>query len=490
MDCSKMNTMPGQTRVFPLMIVNAPPKAGVITVTTPFDGAFIAEVETGDQRHVEKALQTACALFKNRAQWLPLHERIGILERAARIMLKEHNALSLEATREGGKPLIDSQIEVTRAIDGLHLCIEALKSEPGHVIPMGTSEASTHRTAFTLKQPIGVVVAVSAFNHPLNLIVHQVATAVAAGCPVIVKPAEDTPLSCLRFVDILHRAGLPEGWCQSLVVQNIAIATQLVTDQRVGFFSFTGSAKVGWMLRSKLAPGVRCALEHGGAAPVIVADDADDDLALRAILRGGYYHAGQVCVSVQRVFVPQAKAYMFAKELANRASRLRVGDPTKIDTEVGPLIRHSEVLRVHEWVDEAVAAGASCLAGGQPLSASCYPCTVLLDPPHSAKVSCLEIFGPIICIYGYDRIDAAITEANSLPVAFQSAVFTKSIDTALQFYKQFDASVVMVNDHTAFRIDSMPFAGLRQSGLGVGGIPHTIADMQIEKMLVINSPEL
>jgi len=435
-------------------------------------------------------LRTAHALFRNRDAWMPVHERIGILERAAGQMAEDHASLTLLAAREGGKPLRDSQVEVTRAIDGIRLCIETLRSDAGNVVPMGTTSASGERLAFTQKEPIGVVVAVSAFNHPLNLIVHQVAAAVAAGCPVIVKPAEDTPLSCLRFVQILHAAGLPSAWCQDVVPIDIPTAEQLVTDDRVAFFSFIGSARVGWMLRSKLAPGTRCALEHGGAAPVFLTDDFDRELACTAILKGGFYHAGQVCVSVQRVYAPRQIAHEFAEELAERAAGLTVGDPTSADTEVGPLIRLAEVVRIHDWVLEAVDGGAERLSGGEPLGTSCYPCTVLFDPPADAKVSSAEIFGPVVCVYPYDDLDDAIMAANSLPFAFQAAVFSRDIDVALRVYRRIDASAVMVNDHTAFRVDGMPFAGLRQSGLGVGGIPYTIADMQIEKMLVLKSPEL
>jgi acyl-CoA reductase-like NAD-dependent aldehyde dehydrogenase len=244
------------------------------------------------------------------------------------------------------------------------------------------------------------------------------------------------------------------------------------------------------MLRSKLAPGTRCALEHGGAAPLILAEDADLKLALPTILKGGFYHAGQVCVSVQRVFAPRSMAADFAQQLADLASKLVIGDPTDEDTEVGPLISHAETARVHEWVEAAVTGGAQRVCGGEPISASLYPATVLLDPPDDAEVSRKEIFGPVVCVYSYDDIDSAIERANSLPFSFQAAVFTRNLDTAMRAFKRLDASAVMVNDHTAFRVDGMPFAGLRESGLGVGGIPHTINDMQIEKMLVIKSGEL
>jgi acyl-CoA reductase-like NAD-dependent aldehyde dehydrogenase len=211
---------------------------------------------------------------------------------------------------------------------------------------------------------------------------------------------------------------------------------------------------------------------------------------LAATLKGGFYHAGQVCVSVQRLFAPAANATEFATELADRANQLIVGPPEDKKTEVGPLIRKAEVDRVSHWVDEAVAAGAELLCGGKKISDTCYAPTVLLNPPADARVSTLEIFGPVVCIYGYDDINDAIEQANSLPVAFQAAVFTDDVDTANRMFKQLDATAVMINDHTAFRDDVMPFAGLRESGLGIGGIPYTMEDMQIDKMMVTKSPEL
>jgi acyl-CoA reductase-like NAD-dependent aldehyde dehydrogenase len=392
--------------------------------------------------------------------------------------------LALEAAREGGKPLVDSRVEVARAIDGMANCAEILRSEAGHVIPMNINAASAGRVAFTQREPIGVVVALSAFNHPVNLVVHQVAPALAAGCPVIVKPARDTPLSCMRVVAILHEAGLPAAWCQSLVPESTELATRLATDARVAFLSFIGSARVGWMLRSKLAPGARCALEHGGVAPAIVAADADLDVAIPKLLKGGFYHAGQVCVSVQRIYVQRAIAEKVAQRLVEGARKLKVGDPTSPDTEVGPLIRHAELERIDDWIKEAVQGGAKLLCGGKAISDSCYEPTVLFEPSDDARISREEVFGPVVCVYPFDELDHAIARANALPVSFQSAIFTTSYATAMRAYARLDASAVMVNDHTAFRVDWMPFAGLRESGHGVGGIPYTFREMQIDKMFV------
>jgi acyl-CoA reductase-like NAD-dependent aldehyde dehydrogenase len=474
---------------FPLLIPGARPGA-TLDVVAPFDRSPIAVVEIADAAAAEVALATAHSLFRDRQRWLPAEKRIEVLRRAAELVAARREELALGAAQEGGKPLTDSLVEVDRAVDGLRCCIEALRTGHGREIPMRLNPASANRLAMTTLEPIGPVLAYSAFNHPLNLIVHQVGPAIAAGCPVLIKPAQSTPLSCLRLVQILREAGLPGSWCQPLVLADHALSEQLVADRRVAFFSFIGSASVGWGLRSKLAPGARCALEHGGVAPVIVAADADLDDAVPLLTKGGFYHAGQVCVSVQRVFADRRLATQLADRLAAAADKLKVGDPTLPHTEVGPLIRPSEVARVDEWVSEAVVAGGKKLCGGRPLSETTYDPTVLFDPPDHVRVSTHEVFGPVVCMYPYDNMDDAIRRANALPFAFQAAIFTKDVDTALAAARSLDASAVMINDHTAFRVDWMPFAGLRESGLGVGGIPYTMHDMQTEKLIVFRSPGL
>jgi acyl-CoA reductase-like NAD-dependent aldehyde dehydrogenase len=472
---------------FPILTAEATQNLLRINVVAPFDGKVIATTEAADRETIQQCLKIAYALYRDRKAWLPLDQRIVCLETFKQLMSTHQQELALEAAREGGKPLIDSAVEVARAIDGIALAIEILRQEGGRVIPMRYNAASAHRIAFTQKEPIGVVVAVSAFNHPVNLIIHQVVPAIAVGCPVIVKPATDTPLSCLRVVKLLHEAGMPKAWCQALVIPDNQVASQLVTDERVGFFSFIGSANVGWRLRSQLAPGARCSLEHGGVAPVIIAADARLDRAVPLLTKGGFYHAGQVCVSVQRIFVEKPRARDVAEALAAEARQLIIGDPTLKKTAVGPLIRPTEVERVASWVREAKAQGAQVLCGGNILSASCYECTVLYNPPLDAKVSVHEVFGPVVCVYAVDDLQQALDQANRLPFAFQASIFTQDIDRALQLSGEIDAATVMINDHTAFRVDGMPFAGLKHSGLGVGGIPYTMHDMQIEKMRVIYS---
>ncbi len=461
-----------------------------LPVYSPLDNEVIGSISLSDETHANQALLNAQQLFQDRSQWLTATRRIDILKNLIKIMGAQANQLAITAASEGGKPLMDSKVEVDRAIEGIELCIEGLKSEAGTEIPMGLNKASEGKLAFTRLEPIGVVVAVSAFNHPLNLIVHQVAPAIATGCPVIVKPAAATPLSCFTFVKLVLEAGLPPGWCQCLLTTDNAAAEKLVTSPQVDFFTFIGSAKVGWMLKSKLSPGTRCALEHGGVAPVLVDKDVDFEQLLPKLLKGGFYHAGQVCVSVQRVFAHESNATDLATALAAATEKLIVGDPTDEKTEVGPLISPAEVDRVDGWVKQAVNEGARLLCGGEKISPSLYSPTVLLNPPDHCDVSQKEIFGPVVCVYTYSHVDSAIERANALPYSFQASVFSNNIDIAMKAYNRLNASAVMVNEHTAFRVDWMPFAGLKESGFGIGGIPHTMKDMQVEKMLVISSKEI
>ncbi|VAV92085.1 Glyceraldehyde-3-phosphate dehydrogenase (NADP(+)) [hydrothermal vent metagenome] len=455
-----------------------------LEVFNPFDHSLIGTVPLRDWAEIDGYLEDAHNLYRNRQNWLPAYERIEILKKTAKIMEGRFEELAFQIANEGGKPLKDARVEVARAIDGVGICIKELSHMGGQEIPMDLTAAGAGHLAFTMREPIGPVVAISAFNHPLNLIVHQVAPAVAVGCPVLVKPAGDTPLSCKAFVDILYEAGLPEEWCR-FAACDIATAERMITDSRTAFFSFIGSGKVGWMLRSKLAPGTRCALEHGGVAPVIVDDSADLTSMIPSLLKGAFYHSGQVCVSVQRIFAPRHQAQDIAQALADGASKLVVGNAILEETDCGPLIRPAEVDRVAEWVEEAISGGAKQLTGGKKLSEATYAPTVLLNPAENARVTREEIFGPVACVYGYDSMDEAIEKANGLPFAFQASVFTQNLDRAMKAIRELDATAVMVNDHTAFRVDWMPFAGRRQSGYNTGGIGYTMHDMTQDKMAVI-----
>lgn len=456
----------------------------MVKIRQPFDRAVIAEIECDDTGSINQKIEAAREAFSKRKSWLPVAERVAILTRVANHIVAERDRLALQIACEGGKPLNDALVEVDRAADGVRNAYEALRTFGGTEIAMGYTPASEGRRAFTVREPIGVIAAISAFNHPLNLIVHQVAPAIAVGAPVIVKPAHQTPLSCRDFVSLVHKCGLPEPWCQMVYTDDLAVAERFVIDPRIAFLSFIGSARVGWSLRRKVADGVRVALEHGGVAPVIIAADADLDTVIEALAKGSYYHAGQVCVSTQRILVHADVADAFVGRFSDRVRKLRVGDPTDRATEVGPLIAPCETERVERWIDEARAGGAQVLLGGRLSETTLNP-AIVLDPPKDSQLAMAEVFGPVVTIQRFTSLDEALAIANGTEFAFQSSIFTGDLKTALSASEQLDAAAVLINDHTAFRTDWMPFAGLRQSGYGIGGIPYTMRDFTHEKMIVL-----
>ncbi len=460
-----------------------------LKVLTAYDEKLITELPLADWKQANKMLNTARKLADYPVRRLPVPRRIEILERAQEILKERYDDIVETACKEGGKPFIDTQVEITRSVNGFGVTKEEIANMRGTEIPMNMNAASLNRMAYTFREPIGVVIAVCAFNHPFNLAVHQVLPAIAVGCPVIIKPASTTPLSAINLVNILYEAGLPKQWAQVIIADN-KVSEQLVTDPRVDFLTFIGSGRVGWYLKSKVAPGVRCELEHGGAAPVIVEPDADLSDALPLLAKGGLYHAGQVCVSVQRVFAHRSITKKVANGLGRLAKKMKVGDPLDPKTEVGPLILPREADRVHEWVKEATRRGGKLICGGKKIGRTCYEPTVILDPPQKCNLSQLEIFGPVIAVYSYKERGEAIALANSLPLSFQAAIFTKNIDTALDSVKRLNAAAVMVNDHTAFRVDWMPFGGYKESGLGTGGILYSMHEMTQQKMMVIRSSVL
>jgi acyl-CoA reductase-like NAD-dependent aldehyde dehydrogenase len=457
-----------------------------ITVTSPYDGHHLQDLTLMNKQDVDTALDLAREVYEDQSKWLPKYERVAILERTVEIMSSRIEELTKIAASEGGKPYIDSKVEVERAINGVKLAIEHMGVFEGKEIAMGHTKSSANRMAYTMKEPIGVVAAISAFNHPLNLCVHQTVPAIAVGSPVIIKPSLLTPMSTLTFVDILYEAGLPKAWCQVLIGE-IPESEYLATHEKIDYLTFIGSAPVGWYLNSKVSPGTRVGLEHGGVAPVIVEADADIEDLIPALAKGAFYHAGQVCVSVQRIYVHENIVEEVTKRLSAAAQKMVVGDPLDPKTEIGPIISHSEVDRIDTWVKEAVAGGATLVCGGEKVGESCYAATILLNPPKDAKVSTKEVFGPVACIYSYADVEEAFDAANSLEVSFQASVFTKNIDMALHAVRRLNGTSVMVNDHTAFRVDWMPFGGAKASGLGLGGIPYSMEEMSKDKLMVIKS---
>lgn len=452
-------------------------------VVSPYTGEVIAEVEQADDAAVEAGLVQAEETFK--AGVLPPYQRADILHNLAAQMKDRHEELSLTIAQEGGKPLKDARVEVTRAVNTVRLSAEEATQIDGEQQAMGGTAGNENKITLTLREPIGVVSSISAFNHPVNLIAHQVAPPLAAGNSVVLKPSGDTPISALKLGEMLQKAGLPAGYLSILPCEP-PVAQSLATDPRINYLSFIGSAKVGWHLRRVAADGTRVGLEHGGNAPAIVAADADLQKTAQVCLPGGYYHAGQVCVSVQRLYLHRSIADQFIDIYKPMVESLIVGDPTLPETGVGPLIRPREVERVKSWVDAAVAEGAEIVTGGEVLEDNCFQPTLLKNVQEGMDVVDKEVFGPVVSVIVYDDIEEAVAGANVGPNGFQAAVFTQDINTGLHAAKKLDFSAVMLNDSTAFRVDWMPFGGRHSSGLGMGGVKYSIEEMTQLKLIVLN----
>ena len=413
---------------------------------------------------------------------LGLEGRVDLLRKTAEIFAERAEAHGELMTKEMGKPLKEGIGEAKSLAYIDHELDEIVATLQPEVVEDKRLRSTVYH------DPLGVVGAITPWNFPMSMPAWMVLPALAAGNTVVFKPSEETPLCGQAYADVLNEV-LPEDVL--IVVHGADDQGKAIVQSEVDMIAFTGSREVGkHILRESSGTLKRVVLELGGKDPMIVLEDADIGRAAKFAARNSFGNAGQVCVSVQRVFAHRSIARELAERLAQAAMALSVGDPTSPDTEVGPLIRPTEVERVGEWVKEAVDQGGELLTGGEALSETCYAPTVLYDPPGDAQVSVLEIFGPVVCVYPYDEVDEAIARSNSLPYAFQASVFTRDLDTALRASRRLDASAVMVNDHPAFRVDWMPFAGLRESGIGVGGIPYTMQDMQIKKLVVIRSKEL
>ncbi len=456
-----------------------------IEVKSPYSGELIETVGSASPAVIEQALANADNARRTIMPNLPGYRRAEILLKTAQLMERDFETLALGIAREGGKPVTDAKVEVARAINTVTLSAHAATDLDGEQLQMDRTAGHENRLAFVAREPIGVVSAISAFNHPVNLIAHQVAPAIAAGCPVVIKPASSTPLSCIRMGRLFLEAGLPEQ-CLSVIPCRGAAAAPLAADRRVAFLSFIGSAAVGWGLRGRLHPGIRLSLEHGGTAASIVAADADLDLVADKSLKGGYYHAGQVCVSVQNILIHRSLSDAFIEKFTPLVEKLIVGDPTKPETEVGPIIDTAELERVADTVDKALADGAELITGGKRLEHQSYQPTLLGNTHRGMKVFDEEIFGPVVSLCVFDEINEAVAIANDSPFGFQTSVFSNSIDTAFNTAKKLNATAVMINDHTAYRVDWMPFGGRDASGIGLGGVKYAVHEMTRPKLYVTN----
>jgi len=450
-----------------------------IDVRSPYSGDVVGRVAKAGAEETRRALDAAERAL---ADPLPAHKRAEILVKVAGLIGRRHEELARTICDEAGKPIKTARVEASRAMSTYTFAAVEARKLAGEMIPMDAAQAGEGKLAFTVRRPIGIVGAISPFNFPCNLVAHKLAPALAAGCPVVLKPAGATPLSALFLAELEQEAGLPAGWLNVVVGPSSAIGDVLVGDDRVKLITFTGSGPVGWSLQER-APRKRVKLELGNSTPVIVAADADVEGAAAKLAGNAFSFAGQSCISVQRIYVERAVHDDFVARLVPKVEALKVGDPGDDETDVGPVIDEDARTRILEWIEEAKAAGATMLAGGE--SGGLILPTVLAGVPDTAKVSCEEVFGPVVIVNAVDSVDEAVERANGTPFGLQAGVFTASIDTALRCADGLEFGGVTVNEAPTFRSDQMPYGGIKASGNTKEGPAYAVREMTEERLVVV-----
>jgi acyl-CoA reductase-like NAD-dependent aldehyde dehydrogenase len=451
-----------------------------IEVRSPYDRALVGRVPRGGAAETGAALDAAELAMRDP---LPAHERAAILERVGVLLAEHADDAARTISAEAGKPMKAARVEASRAVSTFTMAAVEARKLAGDVVPMDASPAGVGKLALTLRQPIGIVGAISPFNFPLNLVAHKIAPALAAGCAVVLKPAGKTPLSALLLAELETEAGLPAGWLNVVCGPAAEIGDVLVQDERVKLITFTGSVPIGWKLRER-APRKRVNLELGNATPVIVAADADlDDTATR-LAANAFSFAGQSCISVQRIYVERSAYDEFLARFVPRVEALKVGDPADEETDVGPLISESDRDRIVAWIEEAKSAGAKVLTGGELDGELLLP-TVIAEAPSDAKVSSEEVFGPVCTVTPYDTLDDAIALANSTRFGLQAGVFTRDVKNALRAAGELEFGGVTVNEAPTFRADQMPYGGVKDSGNTREGPAYAIREMTEERLVVL-----
>lgn len=456
-----------------------------LPIPNPFTGKPIAEVAQAGKADAEEAVQQAVAAFSD-LRSLPAHARFSALRRIAESLSARREEIARTITAEAGKPITDARREVGRAIQTFTIAAEEAKRIPGEVVPLDAAPGSEGYLGITRRVPIGPVLGITPFNFPLNLAAHKVAPALAAGNPIVLKPAPQTPLTALMLGEIIVQTGLPAGTLSVLPCDN-QVAESMVTDPRFKLLSFTGSAAVGWMLKAKCGHK-RVVLELGGNAGVIIEPDADLESAAERCAAGGFAYSGQTCISVQRILVQDSVYDRFVARLLDRVGRLRAGDPEDEQTVIGPLISEEAARRVEAWIQEAVAQGARVLTGGKRIGPM-VEATVLADVTPGMKVSCCEVFGPVVTLTRYSRFQEALDSLNESEFGLQAGVFTRDVRRIFRAYRELEVGTVLANEIPTFRADHMPYGGVKNSGLGREGVRYAIEEMTELKLLVLNLKE-
>jgi len=450
-------------------------------VRSPYSGDVVGRVPTAGADETKRAIDAAEAAMR---EPLPAHKRAEILVRVAGELGKRHDEVARLISDEAGKPMKAARVEAKRAMSTFTFAAVEARKLAGDMVPMDASQAGEGKLAFTLRRPLGVVGAISPFNFPLNLVAHKIAPALAAGCAVVLKPAGQTPLSALLLAELETEAGLPPGWLNVVVGRSSEIGDVLVEDGRVKVLTFTGSSGVGWKLAER-SPRKRVTLELGNSTPVIVEPDADIGAAATAMAQHGFSFAGQSCISVQRIYAQEQVYDDFLAQFLPKVEALKLGDPADEETDVGPVIDDDARDRIIAWIDEAKAAGAEILAGGSMEGDLIQP-TVIANAGPSLKVSCEEVFGPVVTVSRYGTLDEAIELANSTKYGLQGGIYTGSIRNALKAASELEFGGVTVNEAPTFRADQMPYGGVKESGNTKEGPAYAVRELTEERLVVID----
>jgi acyl-CoA reductase-like NAD-dependent aldehyde dehydrogenase len=454
---------------------------GTLDVHSPYDDSVVATIGVPTDEDVEDAVVAATETFKE-SRHLPTYARAEALMHISRGIADRVDELAESVAREGGKPLKWSKVEVTRAISTFRWAAEETRRFGGEFMPLDTEQSLGSRAGIIRRFPFGPVLGISPFNFPVNLVAHKVAPALAVGAPIVVKPAGVTPLGALALAELFDQTDLPKGMFSVLPISSDR-AQKLVEDRRFKKLSFTGSG-IGWKLKG-LDPHKHATLELGGNAGVIVHSDADLDHAAARVAVGGFYQAGQSCISVQRVFVQSEVIDAFLKRLIKQVESLKVGDPLDPSVDVGPVIDKGAAGRVEQWVNEAVQGGARILTGGRREGQVYWP-TVLTEVTRDMKVCREEVFGPVITVVPYETFEEALADVNDSPYGLQAGVFTASIDRAMLAHRELEVGGLILNDVSAFRADQMPYGGSKESGYGREGLRWAMEEMTEPRIMVLS----
>ena len=453
-----------------------------VEIRAPYDGSVIASVFQGRREHAEAAIAAAVKAFGTTRR-LPAFERQRVLRRVSESISERKQEFARIMAQEAGKPIKAARTEVERAIFTFNVAAEESTRIYGEYLPLDWQEFTAGRWGIVRRFPLGPIAGITPFNFPLNLVAHKVAPAIAAGCPLVLKPAPQTPLTALLLAEAVQQAGWPDGGLNVLPLSN-EDAGLLVTDERIKLISFTGSAAVGWQIKKNCGKK-KVVLELGGNAGVIVHSDADLAYAADRCVAGGFAYAGQTCISVQRILVERSAFAKFTDFLLEGVKKLKTGDPLEESTDLGPLIRESDAVRASDWIQEAVRGGARLLCGGQRRGPLLEP-TVLTGTRPEMKVNCQEIFAPVVTVEPYDDFNQALRQINNSPYGLQAGLFTRDAKLIFTAYEELEVGGLIAGDVPAFRVDHMPYGGVKDSGLGREGLRYAIEEMTEPKLLVMN----